>query len=167
MPDSPPLAETHVACDMAIVNERGERLVAVLPGSAPPSSAPAFSLALAVVQGRALLVRNARRGTWELPGGWIEPGESPANCALRELQEEAGCDGQALRLAAWIELETMAVGSRPATRLAGAVFAIDTPALATFVANDETTATDWWPVDSLPADTSAIDAWLVKHLART
>ena len=27
---------------------------------------------------------------WDLPGGGIEPGESPAECALRELDEEFG-----------------------------------------------------------------------------
>jgi ADP-ribose pyrophosphatase YjhB (NUDIX family) len=27
---------------------------------------------------------------WDLPGGWLEQDESPAECALRELQEETG-----------------------------------------------------------------------------
>lgn len=30
------------------------------------------------------------RGLWDLPGGGSEPGESPADCALRELAEEFG-----------------------------------------------------------------------------
>lgn len=28
--------------------------------------------------------------TWDLPGGWLERDESPAECALRELREETG-----------------------------------------------------------------------------
>ena len=29
-------------------------------------------------------------GTWALPGGWLEPGESFETCAKRELEEETG-----------------------------------------------------------------------------
>ncbi len=38
---------------------------------------------------RALHLRN-HPGQWALPGGRIEPGESPEQAALRELQEEVG-----------------------------------------------------------------------------
>ncbi len=31
------------------------------------------------------------RWTWELPGGYVDPGEEPAATAVRELREEAGC----------------------------------------------------------------------------
>jgi mutator protein MutT len=40
---------------------------------------------------RVLLVRN-ERAEWELPGGRLEPGESPAQCVVRELQEETAVD---------------------------------------------------------------------------
>jgi mutator protein MutT len=39
--------------------------------------------------GRVLLVRN-ERGEWELPGGRIEPGETPEQCVAREIAEESG-----------------------------------------------------------------------------
>jgi len=37
--------------------------------------------------GRIVLVGNSR-GEWELPGGKLEPGESPEACVARELAEE-------------------------------------------------------------------------------
>lgn len=39
-------------------------------------------------------------GCWDLPGGMREPGESPAECALRELHEETGLSLSADRLTA-------------------------------------------------------------------
>lgn len=37
--------------------------------------------------GRVVLLEN-ERNEWELPGGQIEPGESPPQCLAREFQEE-------------------------------------------------------------------------------
>ncbi len=39
-----------------------------------------------------LLVRS-RRGPWTIPGGRIDPGETPEHAAVRELREEAGVVG--------------------------------------------------------------------------
>ncbi len=39
--------------------------------------------------GRVLLLRN-ERDEWELPGGKLELGEDPADCAAREIAEESG-----------------------------------------------------------------------------
>lgn len=40
---------------------------------------------------RILLIRHANRDLWAAPGGMIEPDETPAMAAHREMQEETGC----------------------------------------------------------------------------
>ena len=41
-------------------------------------------------QGKWVLSRHKKRDTWETQGGHIEPGETPLECAKRELFEESG-----------------------------------------------------------------------------
>jgi 8-oxo-dGTP pyrophosphatase MutT (NUDIX family) len=53
-------------------------------------SSTAFVLALDA-DGRTLLTLVDRPGRgWEVPGGHLDPGESPLDAAVRELEEEAG-----------------------------------------------------------------------------
>ncbi|UGS37629.1 NUDIX hydrolase [Capillimicrobium parvum] len=45
--------------------------------------------------GRYLTLRRAREpyaGSWDLPGGFVEPGETPADAIRREVREETGLD---------------------------------------------------------------------------
>jgi ADP-ribose pyrophosphatase YjhB (NUDIX family) len=46
-------------------------------------------------RGRLLLIRRADDGLWALPGGLINPGETPAQATVREITEEAGLAVQA------------------------------------------------------------------------
>jgi ADP-ribose pyrophosphatase YjhB (NUDIX family) len=48
---------------------------------------------------RALLVRRVDDGKWGLVAGWVDPNESPAETAVRELAEEAGVAARVERLA--------------------------------------------------------------------
>ena len=40
--------------------------------------------------GEVLLCELTYKGEWDLPGGVVDPGESPATCVVRELREELG-----------------------------------------------------------------------------
>jgi ADP-ribose pyrophosphatase YjhB (NUDIX family) len=51
-------------------------------------------------QERVLLMREKADGQWSLPGGWADPGESPAAAVTREILEEAGYPTSAVKLVA-------------------------------------------------------------------
>jgi 8-oxo-dGTP diphosphatase len=72
----------------------------------PPSIDVAVSI-LRSPDGRLLMAeRTARQvsaGFWELPGGKIDPGETPQQAAVRELREEIGVEALAVR--PWIRYD--------------------------------------------------------------
>ena len=65
-----------------------------------------------VRDGRVLAARRTfpaeAAGRWELPGGKVEPGETPADALVREVAEELGC---AIELTRWLPGE-VAIGER-------------------------------------------------------
>ncbi|WP_328478950.1 NUDIX hydrolase [Actinoplanes sp. NBC_00393] len=40
--------------------------------------------------GNVLLVKPAYKAGWDIPGGYVEPGESPRAACIREVREELG-----------------------------------------------------------------------------
>ena len=57
---------------------------------------PAAGAAVFDTGGRLLLARHVDDGLWATVGGGIEPGERPAEAALRELVEETGLQAEIL-----------------------------------------------------------------------
>jgi mutator protein MutT len=50
-------------------------------------------------QGRILITRRSDDGEWDLPGGAVEPGETPSEGVRREVREETGLDVRIVRVA--------------------------------------------------------------------
>lgn len=73
------------------------------------TDAPCITLGASIAcfrGGSVLLARRGRapwRGRWSLPGGRIEPGETAAQAALRELAEETGAVAEIIGLADVVE----------------------------------------------------------------
>ncbi|WP_409062414.1 NUDIX hydrolase [Streptomyces sp. SYP-A7185] len=145
------------------VDGNGNTLIAFDGGAedAPPGDAP-LPLALVALwhHDSVLLVFDRRRRTWELPGGTIEPGESPRQAAARELLEETGQQADApSRFAGYAQFML-----RPDQRLEyGALFIGNVARPQPLRDNEEVSAFRWWdPKGPLPGGTDSLDL----HLAR-
>ena len=61
---------------------------------------PKIDVRAAVISENKILLVKERGDGWTLPGGWVDPGESPSEAAVRETKEESGYDVNAGRLMA-------------------------------------------------------------------
>ncbi|GAA5513594.1 NADH pyrophosphatase [Deinococcus carri] len=82
VPDAPPVGN-HL---LALRRRVGPR----------PLFAPGANVLVTDEAGQLLLLRHGGAGGWTLPGGSLEPGESLAECARRELFEETGLEADHL-----------------------------------------------------------------------
>lgn len=130
----------------------GMRLLAFEEGpedavhTAPPVG---YVLVAAWHRGRLLLVLVRHRRCWELPGGGIDPGESPREAAVRELWEETGQRLPPERLRFVGFSRTLLTGRG---ELRGALYAtaVEEPTLR--APDEEIAALRWWrPGDAPPA----------------
>jgi 8-oxo-dGTP pyrophosphatase MutT (NUDIX family) len=97
-----------------------------------------------------LLVKRADNQAWTPVTGIVEPGENPADCAVREVLEEAGIDVVARRLA-WLHV------TRPIVHANGDhaqyldhVFRMDWVGGEPFPADDESLDVRWFDLAEAP-----------------
>jgi acetyl-CoA carboxylase carboxyl transferase subunit beta len=100
-------------------------------------------------RGRLLLVRRGRApalGSWSLPGGRVDPGETPAQTAAREVAEETGLAVEVGELLATVDLTGgFRVHDFAARVVGGALAAGDDADDARWVAPDELDGLDLSP----------------------
>ncbi|WP_245484925.1 NUDIX hydrolase [Ciceribacter ferrooxidans] len=126
------------------------------------------SSAIVERDGRFLLVRRLNPPAADLyafPGGRAEPGETPAETALRELQEETGLRGENPRLFHRYELAAEAESGSGGFLLS--VFLVDVEGDTEALAADDASDLGWYRPDEiagLPVPPSIIDC--LERLAR-
>lgn len=105
---------------------------------------------------------NFNRNQWEIPSGGIESGESPEDCARRELLEESSQIADDL-----ICIGLFKMRDRKSAKLQyAAVFYTEIEALQPFVANNETNQLRIWRVDDTDDKSTELSRWVVERVAR-
>jgi 8-oxo-dGTP diphosphatase len=111
-------------------------------------------------RGLVLLGRRADTGRWALPAGAVDPGEQPAEAAVREVFEETGVRIAVQRLAGVALREAIYPNGDLCQYLT--VWFRCRPVGGRAVVNDEeSTAVDWFSFDALP-DLDAVDRLRVE-----
>ncbi len=97
-----------------------------------------------------LLVRRADNGRWTLPAGILEPGEEPADTAVREVQEETGVKADPRRLAGVATTAETTYPNGDRARYLDVIMVLDAVAGRPRVNDDENLEVGWFPVDATP-----------------
>ncbi len=102
-----------------------------------------------------LLIQREDFEVWNLPGGGVDAGESPAQCAVREVKEETGID---VKLSYLVGIYTLPrwthAQNHTALFVAEAIGGELTPQAG------EAIDVRWWDIDALPEDKMM---WWQKH----
>jgi 8-oxo-dGTP pyrophosphatase MutT (NUDIX family) len=108
--------------------------------------------------GRVLLVRHGYQTGWRLPGGGVDPGETPATAIRRELEEELGLAGGTVALIGHYARKVLWMGHMVV------LYRIDGASIA-FHPNFEIRAICWADPASPPPDTSPATLRRLAELA--
>jgi 8-oxo-dGTP pyrophosphatase MutT (NUDIX family) len=122
------------------------------------SVSPTYAVMMAHSHKGVVLVLSRFRRVWELPGGAIDPGESPRQAAIRELVEESGCVARETR---WIGIVEVNDGQ---PRF-GALLYCEVDQVPEDFSNAETVAIDYWRTAGPPAPLGEPDEAVLRKFA--
>ncbi|MEU8544735.1 NUDIX hydrolase [Streptomyces sp. NPDC048717] len=88
------------------------------------------------------------KGSWALPGGHVDRGETSLAAGSRELEEETGISVPAADLRQVGVFD--APGRDPRGRYVSVAYTATLPELVEPTAGDDATAARWWPLAALP-----------------
>jgi 8-oxo-dGTP diphosphatase len=117
---------------------------------------PSFAVMVARAPEGVVLVFNLWRKVWELPGGLIDPGESPRTSAERELAEEAGCAAQNTACLGMVEVHDGHTHF-------GAVFSCEVAQADPAFMSEETGGVAFWHAGHPPSPLGHTDAGILQH----
>jgi mutator protein MutT len=122
--------------------------IARVPPTSQAQLTPVAGAVILDARGRVLLVRRAKApaaGTWSLPGGRIEPGETPEEAVVREIREETGLPTRVLAPLGVVEI----AGEGMRYAIHEFLLAVVDPTLPAR-AGDDASEIRWVPIDDLP-----------------
>ena len=111
---------------------------------------PGVSVVVLDDEGRVLLNRRSDNGKWSLIGGIPEPGEQPAACAVREVQEETGVDCVVERVLVVQALKPVTYDNGDTCQYMDISLRCRAVGGEARVNDDESLEVGWFEVDALP-----------------
>ncbi|MFF0085003.1 NUDIX domain-containing protein [Streptomyces canus] len=111
---------------------------------------PGVSAVVLDDDGRVLLHRRSDTGKWSLIGGIPEPGEQPAACAVREVEEETGVHCVVERVIVVQALKPVTYDNGDICQYMDISFRCRAVGGEARVNDDESLEVGWFAVDALP-----------------
>lgn len=150
-------ARGNVFLEITAIQEEGLQQVAL---DAPLT----HSLIVVKCQGKFLFMYNKWRKSWELPGGVIEPGETPRECVIRELLEETNQRIEKVEFRGLMKFDLQPSYHGPKRVEYGALFYGELDTLSEFMENDEAGKIILWDGSSDIGEIEEIDRKLIEFV---
>lgn len=113
---------------------------------------PGITAIVVNARGEVLLQKRSDFGYWHTIGGCVDPGETPAACAVREVREETGVDCRVVRLTGVYALPDVVYPNGDRVSFVTTTFLCRTaqPDPVPRVTDDESLEVRFFPPDALP-----------------